>query len=149
MRVKLNKNYWALADEEKDRVTEEKPQTIDEATESESQTTKQKAVAKTLLAKLTEEQTKIDGWIYLGKENSKSEEILSSDKRITSKQIPLPDTEVETTTFANLRKSAPKEGELKDIKGILPQKSKLKVKQVEKVPINSDEIAVWAKVTKD
>lgn len=100
---------------------------------------------KELLQKLTEEQSNVQGWIYLGKVRSGSQ-TLEEDKTKTIKQdnVPQPQTNIETINSINLRDKGTK---LASIKGIVPPNSTLAVEEVTTVRLNDDYDTVWAKIS--
>ncbi|MDB9519003.1 hypothetical protein PN466_18825 [Roseofilum reptotaenium CS-1145] len=100
---------------------------------------------KELLQKLTEEQSNVEGWIYLGKIRSGSQ-TLEDDNTKTIKQntIPQAQTNMETITSINLRERGTR---LANIKGIIPPNSRLKVEEVTTVMMDETHETVWAKIS--
>ncbi|MDJ0696691.1 hypothetical protein [Mastigocoleus sp. MO_188.B34] len=135
IRTKLGKRLTAISSDSK-------------TTESDSQIAKQASVEKKLLQQLTQQRTKIVGWVYLGKVKSGSL-TLEDDKTIKSNQVPSADAIVETSISVNLRKNAPTGRGLGVIEGILPEDSKLKIQSLKKIQINSTYDAVWAEISED
>ena len=135
IRTKLGKRLTAISSDSK-------------TTESHSQIAKQASVEKKLLQQLTQQRTKIVGWVYLGKVKSGSL-TLEDDKTIKSNQVPSADAIVETSISVNLRKNAPTGRGLGVIEGILPEDSKLKIQSLKKIQINSTYDAVWAEISED
>ncbi len=135
IRTKLGKRLTAISSDSK-------------TTESDSQIAKQASVEKKLLQQLTQQQTKIVGWVYLGKVKSGSL-TLEDDKTIKSNQVPSANAIVETSISVNLRKNAPTGRGLGVIEGILPEDSKLKIQSLKKIRINSTYDAVWAEISED
>jgi hypothetical protein len=116
--------------------------------ESKSPIVKQSVVEKKMLEQLTQEQPEIIGWIYLGKTKSGSL-ALENDRTINSSEVPAVGSLIETLTSVNLREEAPGSRGLGAIKGILPEKSKLKVKVSKEISINPSEKAIWSQVTEN
>ncbi|MDJ0773225.1 MAG: hypothetical protein QNJ49_07310 [Mastigocoleus sp. MO_167.B18] len=135
IRTKLGKRLTAISSDSK-------------TTESDSQIAKQASVEKKLLQQLTQQRTKIVGWVYLGKVKSGSL-TLEDDKTIKSNQVPSANAIVETSISVNLRKNAPTGRGLGVIEGILPEDSKLKIQSLKKIQINSTYDAVWAEISED
>ncbi|MDJ1180563.1 hypothetical protein PJF56_17015 [Roseofilum sp. BLCC_M91] len=100
---------------------------------------------KELLQKLTEEQSNVQGWIYLGRVRSGGE-MLEDDKTINQDRIPQPQTKAETITSINLRDRGTR---LASIKGIIPPNSTLEVEEITTVTIDENNETVWAKISLD
>lgn len=135
IRVKLGK-----------RLTPSSPNT--KVTENKFEVTKQTEVETKFLQKLTQEQDKINGWIYLGKVKSGSS-TLSGDKTIKTNEIPVVNAIIETATSINLRENHPSGRGLGAIKGIFAKDSRLRVKDIKQVKIDPKYNAVWAEVSEN
>ncbi|MBP0029176.1 hypothetical protein [Roseofilum sp. Guam] len=97
---------------------------------------------KKLLQQLTQEQSNVEGWIYLGKVDRGSQ-TLENDKTIKQDTIPKKQTIIESITSINLRvggrASSP-------IRGIIAPDSRLEVQEIKKIPIDEYYEAIWAKI---
>jgi len=101
---------------------------------------------KRLQERLTQDQTDLVGWIYLGKTPTGGNQ-LGQDKTIIGDIVPAIDQLVTLQTSASLRELAPTSRAFGSIKGILAKGTEAKVQKIKRKPIDASSEAVWAEVS--